>query len=98
MPLINCKIELDLSWLKECIISEISRIPRVPLNPVASLLAQEEVPAIQTTTATFEINNAKLYVRVVTLSINDNIKFLENIKQRFTRKISWSKYRSEITT
>ena len=98
MPLINCKIELDLSWLKECIISGISRIPRVPLNPFASLLAQEEVPAIQTTAATFEINNAKLYVRVVTLSINDNIKFLENIKQRFTRKISWSKYRSEITT
>ena len=28
------------------------------------------------TRATFEINNAKLYVPVVTLSINDNIKFL----------------------
>ena len=31
------------------------------------------------------------------MSINDNIKFLENIKQGFTRKISWNKYRSEIT-
>ena len=29
----------------------------------------------QTTSATFQINNAKLYVPVVTLSINDNIKF-----------------------
>ena len=32
---------------------------------------------------------------IVTLSINDNIKFLESIKQRFKRKISWNKYRSE---
>ena len=37
----------------------------------------------QTTEATLQINNAKLYVPVVTLSINDNIKFLENIKQGF---------------
>ena len=32
----------------------------------------------------------------VTLSISDNIKFLENIKQGFPTKISWNKYRSEI--
>ena len=32
------------------------------------------------------------------MSINDNIKFLENIKQRFNRTISWNKYTSEITT
>ena len=46
----------------------------------------------------FMITRTKLYVPVVTLSINDNIKFLENIKQVFKRKISWNKYRSEITT
>ena len=32
------------------------------------------------------------------MSINDNINFLENIKQGFKRIISWNKYRSEITT
>ena len=32
------------------------------------------------------------------MTINDNIKFLENIKQGFKRTISWNKYRSEITT
>ena len=32
------------------------------------------------------------------MSINDNITFLENIKQVFKRTISWSKYGSEITT
>ena len=33
---------------------------------------------------------------VITLSINDNIKYLEYIKQGFKRKIFWIKYRSEI--
>ena len=45
-----------------------------------------------------QINNAKLYVPVITLPVNHNIKFLENIKQGFKRTISWNKYRSEITT
>ena len=94
MLLINFEIELNLSWSKECIIST---APRVAGNPDANphVLA---VAAIQTTGATFQINNAKLYVPVVTLSINDNIKFLENTKQGFKRTISWNKYVSEITT
>ena len=50
------------------------------------------------TGANFMITSTRLYIPVVTLSFNDNIKFLENIKQRFKRKISWNKYRSEITT
>ena len=33
----------------------------------------------------------------MTVSINDNIKLLENIKQGFTKGISWNKYRPEIT-
>ena len=44
------------------------------------------------------ITCTKLYVPVVTLSVNDNIKFLENIKQGFKITISWNEYRSEITT
>ena len=32
------------------------------------------------------------------MSINSNIKFLENIKQLFKRTISWNKYRSKIIT
>ena len=45
----------------------------------------------------FIITSTKLYVLVITLSINDNIKFLENIKQGFKRTIPLNKYRSEIT-
>ena len=44
------------------------------------------------------ITSPKLYVPVVTLFTDDNIKFLENIKQGFKRTVSWNKYRSEITT
>ena len=97
MPLNNCEIELYLSWSKERIISDISIIPAVHGNPDANPLVPD-VASIQITSATLQINNAKLYVPVVTLSINYNIKLLENIKQGFKRKISWNKYRSEITT
>ena len=45
----------------------------------------------------FMINSTKLYAPGVTLSTNDNIKFLENIKQEFERTISCNKYISEIT-
>ena len=51
--------------------------------------------ATTATSATFRMNTAKLYVPVVTLSINDNIKGLENIKQVFKITVSWNKYRSK---
>ena len=69
----------------------------MPGNPDANA-PLPEVAAIQTTGATFQINNAKRYVPVVTLSINDNINFFEKIKHGFKRIISCNKYRSEVTT
>ena len=90
LPLINCEIELDLTWSKYCAISEISKTPEVG--------AASQGGATLTTGGTFQINNAKLYIPVVTVSDNDNIKFIENIKQGFKRAIYRNKYRSEITT
>ena len=92
LPLINCEIELDLKWTKNCVTSGLSRTFRV-VDPNANLAEFEVVTA--TTGASFQINKAKLYVPVVTLSINDNIKILENIKQGFKITIFWKKYRSE---
>ena len=40
-------------------------------------------------------NNAPL---ILNPSINDNIKFLEKIKQGFKRTVSWNKHRSKIIT
>ena len=51
------------------------------------LCRNNPVNKIQTTGTTFQINNDKLYISVVTFSINDNIKFLENTKQRFKQRI-----------
>ena len=64
---------------------------RIPTDPYSNLPVPV-VAAIQTAGATLQINNAKLYVPVIFLSINDNIKFLEKIKQGFKRTISWNKY------
>ena len=75
LPLINCEIELQLKWTRNCVLIEKD-------NNITRLT----------------ITSTKLYVPVVTLSINDNIKFLENINQGFKRTISCNKYRSEITT
>ena len=96
LPLIRCKIELDFSWSKICIILEISLTRRIRANPNVNPPVQE-VAAIQTTGTKFQINNAKLFVPVATLSINDNIRFLKSIKLGFKRAISWNKYISEIT-
>ena len=91
-PLINCEIKLYLSWLRYCIIFEISETSRTFGNPPIQQMTT------RTTSVTFRINNPKLYVPLVTLPINDNINFLENMKQGFKRTISWKKYRSEIKT
>ena len=92
MPLINCKIELDLTWSINCVISEISRTVELAANP--SNLARG---ATETNGSRFTIKTAKLYVSAFTLSINDTIKSLENIKQGFKITISSNKYSSEIT-
>ena len=82
LPLIKYETELDLSWSRECLISKISIIPAVSVNLDANPPVLD-VAAKLTASATFQISDTKLYVSVVTLSINDNIKFLENIKQGF---------------
>ena len=46
----------------------------------------------------FMITSNTLYISVVTLSISDNIKFLENLNQGFQRTKFCNKHRSEITT
>ena len=90
---INCEIGLDLRLTKNCVISEISKIFRAAGDPPL-----QEV-ATATTGGTFQINDAKLYVPAVNLSINDNIKFLENREEGFKRISSWKKHRkSGITT
>ena len=97
LSLSNSEIELDLSWLEVCVVFEISRTPKISANSAPNP-STDLFPPIQTTTAIFQINSAKLYVPLSKLSINDNIKFLENIKQGFKSTVSWKKIKFEITT
>ena len=80
-----------MSWSTYCVISEISRTSRIYGNSPAQQMVTTATSAIS------QINNDKLYVPVVTLSFNDNIKILEKIKLGFKRTTYWNKYRSEIT-
>ena len=60
--------------------------------------ADPEIAAINApTNATFQIQDSKLYVPVVTLSTQDDNKLLEQLKTEFRGTIKWNKYRSEMT-
>ena len=55
-------------------------------------------PAIVAPTGSeFQITDTKLYVPVVTLSKENDIKLLEQLKSGFKRTIKWNKYRSQMT-
>ena len=74
MPLINCEVNLILTWSSTCVL--------VATNAVNQ-------------NATFAITNTKLYVPVVTLSTQENTKFLQQLKSGFKRVINWNKYLSK---
>ena len=46
----------------------------------------------------FIIADRKLYVLVITLSSQDNVKLLKQLESGFKRTINWNKYQSKITT
>ena len=71
MPLINCEVNLILTWSSTCVITD-------------SIGA-----------GIFEITDTKLYVPVVTLSTQENAKFLQQLKSGFKRVINWNKYLSK---
>ena len=87
MPLISCEVSLELKWNKNCIITSLER-RQVGARP------RNNAP----TGATLAINDCKLYIPVVTLSKDDEIKLLTNLKSGFTRDIEWNKYRSQMST
>ena len=90
IPLISCEVSLELKWDKNCVITSLgNRIVNAGLPVV-----RDNGPI----GATFTINDCKLYVPVVTLSKDDEIKLLTNLKSGFRREIKWNKYRSQMST
>ena len=74
MPLINCELNLILTWSLTCVL-------------IATGVSNQA--------ALFEITDTKLYVPVVTLSTQENTKFLQQLKSGFKRVINWNKYLSK---
>ena len=93
MPLINCEINLILTWSEKCILTDIPTQAAGDANPPVEARERIDAP----TNATFQIKDTKLYVPVVTLSTEDDNNFLEQLKSGFKRTIKWNKYRSEMT-
>ena len=71
MVLIDCEVNLILTWSIDCVILYTN---------------------VTNQGSTFSIADTKLYVPVVTLSTQDNAKFLPQLQSGFKRKINWSKY------
>ena len=64
---------------------------------VSLMLTWSSTCVISTSTgeAKFEITDSKLYVPVVALSTQDNVKLLEQLTSGFRRVINWNKYLSQ---
>ena len=86
IPLIICEVSLELKWNKNCIITS----QQLGINLDGGNTAAP-------TGATLNITDCKLYIPVVTLSKDDEIKLLTNLKSGFKREIKWNKYRSQIS-
>ena len=71
MPLINCKVELSLKWIENCVLTT----------------------AANANKATFKITDAKLYVPIANLSIEDNSKLWKLLNEGFKRPIYWNEYK-----
>ena len=75
-PLINCEVELIWTWFKTCVLVSKSTIDANYDPPIDRKI---DVPK----NATFQITDTKLYVSVVTLSKENDTKYLEQLKSGF---------------
>ena len=73
MHLINCKINLIITWPLTCVIT----------NSIGA--------------ETFAITDRKRYIPVATLSIQNNLKPLDQLKSGFKRTINCNRYQSKVS-
>ena len=79
MPLINCKVQLSLKRIENFVLT------------TAAIGA--DANATGADSATFKITDAKLYVPVVTLSAEDNVKLVKQLNEGFKRPVYWNNYK-----
>ena len=83
IPLINCEVELILTWSRYCVLVDMTERDGKGDNPAI----------VAPTGLEFKITDIKLYVPVVTLSKENDAKLLDQLKLGFKRTVKWNKYR-----
>ena len=84
MPLINCKIHLELNWNDDCV-----------MFSTDTYAGGDNANDRETK---FLITSTKLYVPVVTLSTKDNENLTKQLDEGFKRSVYWNEYKSKIET
>ena len=84
MPLIYCKIHLELNSNRNCVIYG------------ADTYAGGD--NANNREATFQITSTKLYVPTVSLSTEENVNLTKQLNKRFKRSLYWNEYKSKIET
>ena len=79
MPSIDCKFELSLKWIENW--------------ELTTATIDADADATGADSATFKITDAKLYVPIVALSMEDNAKLAKQLSEWFKRSIYWDKIR-----
>ena len=84
MPLINCKIHLELNWTKTCVVYGSDAYDADKSNNNNNNNNRE---------TTFKITATKLYVPIVTLSTKDNVKSTKQLNKEFKRPVYCNEYK-----
>ena len=84
MPLINCKIYLELNWNNNCV-----------MYGADTYAGGDNANNRETT---FKITSTQLYVPIVTLSTKDNVNLTKQLYKGFKRSVYWNEYKSKIET
>ena len=80
MPLIDCKVELKLTWTKYCVLSADGN----------------DIDNANSNNIIFTIKDTKLYVPVVTLSTRDNQKLSKLLSKGFERSVYCNEYKKKV--
>ena len=81
MPLINCKIHLELNWNNDSVMYGADTYAGGDNNNDRE--------------TTFQITITKLFVPVVTLSTKDNVNLTKQLNEGFKRSLYWNEYESK---
>ena len=79
MQLINCRVELLLIWIGNCVLT------------TAEISANANATGADS--ATLKKTDAKLYIPVVTLSAEGNTRLAKELDEGFKRPVYWNKYK-----